>query len=75
MNDKIGEKSCLVKCKDCGKFFHFHYCGEWCEDCFEKGLHKNMNEHFDNFIKEDMKSTPANEVGSSSGEKYREESK
>lgn len=58
VSEKIGEKSCLVKCKDCGKFFHFYYIGEWCEDCFDKGLHKDMNEHFDKFIKDDMNPTP-----------------
>jgi len=52
---RIGEKSCLKKCEDCGKFFHYLEGGRWCEECFDIGLAKDMNEHFDNFLKEEMK--------------------
>ncbi len=54
MSEKIGEKSCLVKCKDCGKFFHELYCGEWCEECFDNGLHKDMNDHFERYFREEI---------------------
>lgn len=53
--DRIGERTCLVACLDCGKFFHFSDLnGKWCEECFEIGLHKDMNEHFDEFFKKEM---------------------
>ncbi len=27
---------------------------KWCEDCFDAGLTKDMNDHFDNFMKQEM---------------------
>ncbi|MBL0233261.1 MAG: hypothetical protein IPQ08_06310 [Chitinophagaceae bacterium] len=26
----------------------------WCGDCFEKGLHKDFNDHFNNFMKDEI---------------------
>lgn len=50
-----------MKCADCGVEIHPEsmHTGrdKWCEDCFEKGLCKDMSDHFDNFIKQE------NEVG------------
>jgi hypothetical protein len=54
-DEKIGEKSCLKSCQDCGKFFHYLEFDKLCEDCFEKGLHKDMNDHWDNYWKNEMK--------------------
>lgn len=48
-----------TKCKDCGVEISEHAthtgCEQWCEDCFDKGLHKDMNDHFKNFVEEEMK--------------------
>lgn len=53
----------LGKCKDCGELFDTYFNhGPWCEDCFEKGLHKDMNDHFKNFVDTEMK-----ELDSTSG--------
>lgn len=52
--EKIGEKSNLNKCEDCGKFFHYLNGDRWCDDCFEKGLHRDMNDHWDNFWKNEL---------------------
>lgn len=47
-----------TKCKDCGVEISEHatHTGreQWCEDCFDKGLHKDMNDHFKNFVEEEM---------------------
>ncbi len=53
-DEKIGEKSCLKQCEDCKKFFHFLEGNRWCEDCFDKGLAKDMNDHWDNYWKEEL---------------------
>lgn len=46
----------LVKCKDCGAFYDpFNMTGDWCEDCFEKGLHKDMNDHFRHTVETELK--------------------
>jgi hypothetical protein len=29
--------------------------GRWCAECFEDGLHKDMNDHFENFVKQEIK--------------------
>lgn len=55
MSEKIGDKTCLIRCKDCGKMFHFLEFDKWCEECFDKGLHKDMDEHFKNFVEQDLK--------------------
>ena len=54
MTPLVGEKSCLIQCDDCKQWFHFLDVGRWCEECFEKGLHKDMSEHFDNFVRPEM---------------------
>ena len=45
-------------CKDCGIKIHefaSHTGNEkWCEDCFDKGLCRDMHDHFANFIAEEM---------------------
>jgi predicted amidophosphoribosyltransferase len=54
---KIGEKSCLLQCEDCKEFFYeLEYNSKWCEDCFDKGLHRDMNEHFANYFKQEFES-------------------
>lgn len=48
----------LVKCKDCGVEISADatHTGheKWCEDCFDKGLHKDMDDHFNNFVKNEI---------------------
>jgi hypothetical protein len=29
--------------------------GAWCEECFDIGLHKDMNEHFKNTVEQELK--------------------
>lgn len=56
--DKIGEKSCLKQCQDCKKYFYYLEGDKWCEECFDIGLCKDikdMNDHFDNYMKEEFK--------------------
>lgn len=53
-DDAIGKNTFLLKCQDCGQFFHFLEGDKWCEDCFEKGLHQDMNDHFRNFVEQEM---------------------
>ena len=46
----------IAKCKDCGGLFDtFSMQGEWCEECFDIGLNKDMNDHFKNFIESEIK--------------------
>lgn len=44
----------MKTCKDCGIEIHPEAnhtgCEQWCEDCFDNGLHKDMNDHFKNFV-------------------------
>lgn len=55
--------STVAKCKDCGGMFDtFSMQGKWCEDCFEIGLHKDMNDHFKNFIEQEMKDLDSKEL-------------
>lgn len=46
----------MKTCEDCGKIIpelaNHTGCERWCEDCFERGLMDDMDEHFDNFLKE-----------------------
>lgn len=48
----------MKKCADCGCEIHelsSHTGSEkWCEDCFDKGLVKDMNEHFEHTIKTEL---------------------
>lgn len=45
----------LARCKDCDEMFDIlSMQGEWCEECFEKGLHKDMNDHWENYWREEM---------------------
>ncbi len=45
-------------CEDCKEEIscYANHTGKerWCESCFDKGLSKDMNEHFDNFIKQEL---------------------
>jgi len=46
-------------CQDCGinysdLCFHTGY-EKWCEDCFDKGLLKDIDDHFKNSVKADLK--------------------
>lgn len=49
------------QCKDCNKFFNsIDMHGDWCEECFEIGLHKDMNDHWEKYWREEMeKETPS----------------
>lgn len=50
-----GEQSRLAKCKDCeGLFNAFSMQGQWCEDCFDKGLIKDMDDHFRRTIESEL---------------------
>jgi hypothetical protein len=48
----------MKTCKDCGieisEYCSHTGCEQWCEDCFDAGLTKDMNDHFDNFMKQEM---------------------
>lgn len=48
----------LKYCVDCGAeippFANHTGCARWCEDCFEKGLSKDMDNHFKNFVDQDL---------------------
>lgn len=48
----------MKTCKDCGCKIHPEAthtgCEQWCEDCFDNGLHKDMNDHFKNFVRKEM---------------------
>lgn len=45
----------IAKCKDCGRLVDtFSMQGAWCEDCFDRGLIKDMDDHFRNTIKSEM---------------------
>ncbi len=48
----------MKKCKDCGVLIHemaTHTGHEkWCEDCFDTGLQKDMNDHFKHTIKKEL---------------------
>lgn len=45
-------------CEYCGVEIHplANHTGNerWCEDCFEKGLHKDMSDHFDNYMRQEL---------------------
>ncbi len=43
------------KCEDCGIVIDEFSCDRWCEDCFDKGLVRDMNEHWDNFWEQELK--------------------
>lgn len=49
-------------CQDCKNEYSelsFHTGHEkWCEDCFDKGLTKNMDDHFLNFIESEIEDKP-----------------
>lgn len=45
------------QCQDCKGWFSIHMTEgflKWCEDCFEKGLTKDMDDHWNNFFKEEL---------------------
>lgn len=47
-----------MKCADCGiKLSDAADTGNknWCEDCFDKGLHKDMNSHWNDYWKNQLK--------------------
>lgn len=44
----------MKTCKDCKKQVHEFYAGEWCEDCFDNGLHKDMNDHWNDYWKKEL---------------------
>ncbi len=48
----------MIKCRDCNIEISEHatHTGwpTWCEDCFDKGLCKDMDEHSNNFFRLEM---------------------
>ena len=48
-----------MKCEDCGIEIHpqCNHTGHerWCEDCFDRGLNKDMDDHFKNSFEQDRK--------------------
>ena len=54
--ERIGGTA-MIKCADCGKFILASDQSKWCEECFDKGLCKDMDEHFKNFVKADLEET------------------
>jgi hypothetical protein len=48
----------MIKCQDCGVDIHpeaFHTGHEkWCEDCFDKGLCKDMNDHWNPYWEQEL---------------------
>ena len=51
------EKDEKTFCEDCGIETTGSYhtgCERWCEDCFDKGLCKDMDDHFKDFIKKEL---------------------
>ena len=46
-------------CRDCGKIIHslaFHTGNEkWCEECFDKGLTKDMSNHFKGNVEAELR--------------------
>lgn len=51
------EKDEKTFCEDCGIETTGSYhtgCERWCEDCFDKGLCKDMNDHFNDFIEKEL---------------------
>jgi hypothetical protein len=48
-------------CTECGKLFYQLEHDRWCEDCFDKGLSKDMNSHWDNFWEEELGGGEQNE--------------
>lgn len=53
----------MKTCRDCKIEISEHAmhtgCETWCEDCFDKGLCADMNDHFKNFVKEEMQNVEA----------------
>lgn len=54
-----------VRCQDCGTEIHpesTHTGHEkWCEDCFDKGLCRDMNDHWDRYLLNEMRGNEAEE--------------
>ena len=46
------------KCKDCGIEITddsmVYNQKSFCDECFDKGLHRDMNEHWDNFWEQEL---------------------
>lgn len=47
-----------ARCQDCSSPIHENatHTGheKWCEYCFDKGLTKDMDEHFEKFVRDEM---------------------
>lgn len=54
-----------MRCQDCGTEIHpesTHTGHEkWCEDCFDKGLCRDMNDHWDRYLLNEMRGNEAEE--------------
>lgn len=48
----------MTECEDCGEAIHplanHAGCELWCEDCFDKGLTKDMKNHWGEFWKREL---------------------
>lgn len=52
-------------CQDCGVEIHIEAshtgCEKWCEECFDIGLHKDMDEHWKNYWDQEKESARSSE--------------
>lgn len=66
-------KEILERCADCGQLTHpLGMEGQWCEDCFEKGLNKDMDDHFKETIRREMEIDQPDPENPEHDKKYRE---